>query len=99
MPKARRLSFSSRRKKKIIEEHKRLNLFELKREITKCQNMLLQIQKTEKQRYKTYKTMLISSRFCFEAINPISSRFLFDIIGCGRNFFDLIDFFHSCSII
>ena len=28
-------------RKKIIEEHKRLNLFELKRRITKCQNMLL----------------------------------------------------------
>jgi len=32
-------------RKKLIEEHKRLNLFELKMEITKCQNMLLQIQK------------------------------------------------------
>ena len=28
-------------RKKLIEEHKRLNLFELKRRITKCQNMLL----------------------------------------------------------
>ena len=37
--------------------------------------------KTKKQRCKTYKTMLISSRFCFETMKPILSRFLFDAIG------------------
>ena len=36
---------------------------------------------TEKQRCKTYKTRLISSRFCFETMKPILSRFLFDAIG------------------
>jgi len=53
------------RKKQLIEQHKRLNLFELKRSITKCQNMLLQIQKQKRKGLKPTNYVKISSRFLF----------------------------------
>ncbi len=56
---------SEDKKKLLMAQHKNLSLLELKRSITKCQNMLLKIQKQKKSALKPYNYTKISSRFLF----------------------------------